>query len=170
MSETLLQIWNNILTSNLFNFVVMLFVLGWIIKKFDIAGLLEKGRKSIEDNIQTSKDVKKESLDKLYKTQEKTKEIDEEVFEILNKADKNATIVGEKLVDDAKRQATEFDKALQKTIDGNIKALNLNLSNKTAEASVQLAKKHIEKELENNKDLHMKFINESIDALNGVKL
>ena len=88
----------------------------------------------------------------------------------MNKADKNATIVGEKLVDDAKRQAIEFDKALQKTIDGNIKALNLNLSNKTAEASIQLAKKHIEKELENNKDLHMKFINESIDALNGVKL
>ena len=170
MSGTLLQIWNNILTSNLFNFVVMLFVLGWIIKKFDIAGLLEKGRKSIEDNIQTSKDVKKESLDKLYETQEKTKEIDEKVFEILNKADKNATIVGEKLVDDAKRQAVEFDKALQKTIDGNIKALNLNLSNKTAEASIKLAKKHIEKELENNKDLHMKFINESIDALNGVKL
>ena len=85
MSGTLLQIWNNILTSNLFNFVVMLFVLGWIIKKFDIAGLLEKGRKSIEDNIQTSKDVKKESLDKLYETQEKTKEIDEKVFEILNK-------------------------------------------------------------------------------------
>ena len=121
MSGTLLQIWNNILTSNLFNFVVMLFVLGWIIKKFDIAGLLEKGRKSIEDNIQTSKDVKKESLDKLYETQEKTKEIDKEVFEILNKADKNATIVGKKLVDDAKRQAVEFDKTLQKTIDGNIK-------------------------------------------------
>lgn len=170
MPDTLLQIWNNILTSNLFNFVVMLFVLGWIIKKFDIAGLLEKGRQNIENNIKASKDAKEKAIDELYKTQEQTKEVDKEIFEILDKSDKNATIVGEKLVNDAKKQATEFNKTLEKTIDSNIKALNLNLSNKTAEASIQIAKKHIEKELENNKDLHMKFINESIDALNGVKL
>lgn len=170
MPDTLLQIWNDILTSNLFNFVVMLFVLGWIIKKFDIAGLLEKGRQNIENNIKASKDAKEQAINELYKTQEQTKEVDKEIFEILDKSDKNATIVGEKLVNDAKKQATEFNKTLEKTIDSNIKALNLNLSNKTAEASIQIAKKHIVKELENNKDLHMKFINESIDALNGVKL
>ena len=35
---------------------------------------------------------------------------------------------------------------------------------------IKLAKKHIETELKDNKDLHIRYINESIDALNGVEL
>ena len=51
MTDTLLEIWNKILTSNLFNFVLMLILLGWIIDKFKLGDVLEAGRKSIEDKI-----------------------------------------------------------------------------------------------------------------------
>jgi len=170
MIESLLSIWSDILTSNLFNFVVMLFVLGWIIKKFDIAGVLEKGRKNIEDRIILSKVTKENAVEDLFKTQSNSQAVEDEVFEILNKADKNALTVGEKLVDDAYKQAESFGKAVEKTVDGNIKALKLNLSNKTADAAVKLARKHIENELQKDKNLHMKFIDESIEALRGVNL
>ena len=169
MLESLLQIWSDILKSNLFNFVVMLFLLGWIIKKFDIAGKLEQGRKNIEDRIILSNLTKNKAIEDLFETQSETKNVDEEVFSILERAEKNAVIVGENLVADAYKQAETFEKSLRKTIDGNIKALKLNLSNKTADAAVNLAKKHIINELQKDKNLHMKFINESIEALNGVE-
>ncbi|MCD8377277.1 MAG: hypothetical protein LUB59_00650 [Candidatus Gastranaerophilales bacterium] len=170
MVNSLTQIWNNILQSNLFNFVVMLFVLGWIIKKFDIADKIEQGRRNIEDKIILSKLSKENALTSLYEVQSETKEVDDEVFNILEKSDKNAIVVGERLIEDAHKQAEEFNKAVQKTIDGNIKALRLKLSDRTAKAALMIAKKHIQSELDKDKSLHIKFINESIEALNGVEL
>ncbi|MCM1265833.1 MAG: ATP synthase F0 subunit B [Candidatus Gastranaerophilales bacterium] len=170
MTETLLHIWSKILLSNLFNFVVMVLLLGWLIKKFDIAGKLEQGRKNIEDRILLSNMTKENAVKELFETQSKTESVDNEVFEILERAEKNAVIVGERLVQEAVKQADEFDKNTKKAVDANVKALKISLTSKTADAAVKLAKKHIEDELHNNKDLHIKYINESIDALNGVEL
>lgn len=170
MSETLLHLWNKILLSNLFNFVVMLLLLSWLIKKFNIADKLEQGRKNIEDRILLSKMTKEKAVEELFETQSKTESVDNEVFNILDKADKNAVIVGERLVNDAKKQADEFDKNTKKAVDAGIKSLKLNLTSKTADAAIKIAKKYIEDELKDNKDLHLKYINESIEALNGVEL
>lgn len=170
MTETLLHIWHKILISNLFNFVVMVCLLSWMIKKFDIAGKLEQGRKAIEDKILHSKQSKEQAINELFETQSKNESVEAEAFEILEKAEKNAVIVGEKLVEDAKKQAAEFGKNIEKTVETNIKSLKTSLTNRTANTAIQLAQKHIEKELKSNKDLHLHFINESIEALNGVEL
>lgn len=170
MTETLLHIWHKILVSNLFNFVVMVCLISWMIKKFDIAGKLEQGRKAIEDKIANSKLAKEQAIEELFETQSKSEAIDAEAFEILEKAEKNAVIVGEKLVEDAKKQVEEFDKNTKKTVETNIKSLKISLTNRTANTAIQLAQKHIKDELKSNKDLHLRFINESIEALNGVEL
>ena len=98
MTDTLLLIWNKILTSNLFNFVLMLVFLGWIIDKMDLAQKLEDGRKSIEDKILNARLNKENAAKVLFETQEKGAEVDKEVFETIEKAEKNAVIVGEKII------------------------------------------------------------------------
>ena len=45
-----------------------------------------------------------------------------------------------------------------------------SLSKQTAKASVELAKEHIKQTLNNNPELHAKFINEGIDELDRIKL
>ena len=170
MIDTLLNIWNKILTSNLFNFVLMLVLLGWIIDKLDLAQKLEDGRKSIEDKILNAKLNKENAAKVLFETQEKGAEVDKEVFETIEKAEKNAVLVGEKIVEDAKKQSAEYSKNLKAAIDSNIEKLKLNLTAKTAQQAIEMAKNHIEKQLDGNKELHIRYINESIDALNGVKL
>jgi F0F1-type ATP synthase membrane subunit b/b' len=168
--EKLAYIWTQILQSNLFNFVLMICLLGWIIKKFDISAKLEEGRKHIEDRIALSKLEKENAIKTLFETQSDSKNVDKKVFDILERADKNATIVGEKLVQDGEKQAGEFSKNLQKTIKTNAEALKLDLTVKTAQTAIELAKNYIEDELKNDKSLHIKFINESIEALSGVEL
>lgn len=170
MIQTLLTIWNKILMSNLFNFVLMLVFLGWIIKKFDIAGALEAGRKSIEDRILLAKLERENAVRELFDTQSEGSKVDKEVFETIENAEKNAVIVGEKLVADAKVQSENFGKATKKAIDTSIERLKNNLTNETAQAALNLAKDHIEKQLKENRDLHIRYINESIEALNGVEL
>ena len=170
MIDTLIEIWNKILTSNLFNFVLMLVFLGWIVEKMDLAQKLEDGRKRIEDRILSAKQSKDDATKALFEAQEKGVEVDREVFETIEKAERNAVIVGEKIVNDAAKQSEEFGKAIQATIESNIEKLKLNLTSKTAQQALEMAKKHVEEQLEENRELHIRYINESIDALNGVNL
>ena len=170
MIDTLLEIWNKILTSNLFNFVLMLVFLGWIIDKTNLGQKLEDGRKSIEDKITNAKMNKENAAKVLFETQEKGAEIDKEVFETIEKAERNAVIVGEKIIADAEKQSAEYGRTLQATIDSNIEKLRLNLTTKTAQQAIEMAKKHVEKQLEDDRELHIKYINESIDALRGINL
>ena len=103
--ETFIKIWNTILTSNLFNFVLMIVLLGWLIEKFDIAGSIEKGRKSIEDKILNSKKEHEIALNELYKSQEKEVEVDKEILDIIDNSAKNAVLVGEQIIKDAQIQS-----------------------------------------------------------------
>lgn len=45
------------------------------------------------------------------------------------------------------------------------KTLSAKMTEKTLNASIELAKKHIISTLENNQDLHNKFIDESIENI-----
>ena len=168
MIQTLLEIWNKILTSNLFNFVLMLVLLGWIIDKLKLADALEKGRKSVENRITSAKQEHKAALETLYETQDKGIDVEKEALEIIDKSAKNAVLVGEKLVEDAQKQAQSFSKTTEKAIKTNTERLKLNLTNETAQASINLAKKHIQNLLEEDRNLHIKYINESIDKLGKI--
>ena len=168
MFESFIKIWTEILQSNLFNFVLMLFVLGWIFKKFDIAGKLEQGRKNTEDKIILSGLTKEKAVKNLYKTQAENESVNNMVFDILDKSEKNADTAGKKLMDDALKITEGLSFTLKKTKENNIKALKQELTQKTAQAALVLAKEHIVNELKKDRNLHIKFINESIEALNGV--
>ena len=53
--DLILHIWNKIVSTNTFNFIVMAVLLYWIFKKVDIMKLLENSRQKVIDSIETSK-------------------------------------------------------------------------------------------------------------------
>lgn len=169
MAETFLHIWSKILESNLFNFVLMLVLLNWILQKTNMSDKLEQGRKSIEDKINNSRIAKENAIKELFELQEKSKEVAKETHEILEKSNANAVMVGKKIIEDAQKQACEFGKNLDKIVESNQKAVQNNLREETAQTAVKVAQDYIEDKLANDRTLHIKFINESIDALNGVE-
>ena len=61
------------------------------------------------------------------------------------------------------------DNNLSVSVGTNIEKLRMNLTDETAQESIRLAKNHIVKQLDDNRDLHIRYINESIDALKGVE-
>lgn len=170
MIENLLIIWNKILTSNLFNFVLMLVFLGWIIDKFNLADILEKNRQKIEDRINLAKSEKESAINTLFETQEYSKEVEREAGEIISKSEHNAVLVGEKLLDDAIKQKELFSSSVEKTISSNIETTRLNLINDIADKVIEKSRTYIENRLKEDRSLHMKYITESIDALREVGL
>ena len=132
--------------------------------------MLEAGRKSIEDKILSAKQEKETALQTLYETQEQGMNVEKEVLDIIDRSAKNAVLVGEKLVEDAQKQSESFSKTTQKAIDTNIEKLRMNLTNETAKTAINKAKTHIENLLKEDRSMHIKYINESIESLNGIDL
>ena len=162
--ENLIEIWKQICESNLFNFVVMVLLLAWLVKKFDLGTKIEAGRKKIESNIAESETAKEENLKKLYEVQEASTKIDEEMLKVFNSAEEKARFVGEKLLEEGKIQAESIKENSKKTIDANVKTVK----NETAQEAMKLAEQHIKSTLESDPNLHQKFIWESIDAIDGI--
>lgn len=166
--ENLIEIWKQICESNLFNFVVMVLLLVWLVKKFDLGAKIEAGRKKIESNIAESETVKEENLKKLYEVQEASTKIDEEMLKVFNSAEEKARFVGEKLLEEGKIQAESIKENSKKTIDTNIKTVKNEIIKETAQEAMKLAEQHIKSTLESDPNLHQKFIWESIDAIDGI--
>ena len=166
--ENLIEIWKQICESNLFNFVVMVLLLAWLVKKFDLGAKIEAGRKKIESNIAESETVKEENLKKLYEVQEASTKIYEEMLKVFSSAEEKARFVGEKLLEEGKIQAESIIENSKKTIDTNIKTVKNEIIKETAQEAMKLAEQHIKSTLESDPNLHQKFIWESIDAIDGI--
>ena len=63
-----------------------------------------------------------------------------------------------------------IEKNIDKVVSIEEKKISNLLTEKTSLASIELAKQHIEKMLEQNPELHNKFIQNSIDELDKVKI
>ena len=77
--DLILHIWNKIVSTNTFNFIVMAVLLYWIFKKVDIMKLLENSRQKVIDSIETSKAEKALAHKKLADANEQVKNLDKEV-------------------------------------------------------------------------------------------
>ena len=166
--ENLIEIWKQICESNLFNFVVMVLLLAWLVKKFDLGAKIEAGRKRIESTIAESETAKEENLKKLYEVQDSSIKIDEEMLKVFNTAEEKARFVGEKLLEEGKSQTEAKKENSKKAIDANIKTVKNEIVKETAEEAMKLAEEHIKSTLEKDPNLHQKFIWESIDAIDGI--
>ena len=166
--ENLLELWKQICESNLFNFVVMLVVLAWLVKKFNLGDKIEQGRHKVEQAISESEKAKEESLSRLYDIQENVTKIDEQMSEVFKKAENNAKIIGNKLIEEGKIQSESIKENSKKTIDANIKTAKTEIVKETAQEAMTLAEQYIKSELEKDPTLHQKYILESIDAIEGL--
>ena len=83
--NTIGQIWNIIVTSNFFNFVVMVLILAWIVTKFDLINVLENIKINIQNTIKKAEEEKaaaekelinaKKSVEKLILQKNKLKKL-----------------------------------------------------------------------------------------------
>ena len=61
-----------------------------------------------------------------------------------------------------------IEKNISRVISAEEKTLSAQMTQKTLDASIELAKQHIKSLLKDNMDLHNKFIDESIDSIDRV--
>lgn len=160
----------NLLHSNLFNFVIMVIVFAVIAKKIKVKESIEQNRVKIEDTVNQSISTKEQSFVELKNAEQDAEGAQKEIENIIDLAKSTLKTIEEKMANDLKKQVVNIENNVQKVVKSEVSKLNTKLVKGVSNASVALAENHMLKMLDENKDLHNKFINDSIDELDKVEI
>jgi len=168
--ENILIIIDYIARTNLFNFIIFISIIAFLVKKVDVSSLLEKKQVEVKNNIIESESAKVDSEEKLKIIKTFLINIQNTINSILLKSQENANLVGEKYLKDSEKTKSIIQENADKTKENNKLILKNELLKKISLASVEVAKDYIKNELNKNSELHDKLIDESIDSIEGVSL
>lgn len=168
--DEIIKIWDIIVKSNTFNFAILLLIFAIIASKLNIGEKLEKLKQEIEKSIETAQLKKEEAAKILSQARFEVENLDEEVSKRITKANENAQTISAEILKEAGEKAKKFENGISRRIEAEEKTVSATLSKQTATAAIELAKLHIKKTLENNRELHKKFINESIEELDRINI
>ena len=154
--------------TNLFNFVIFLSIIIFLVKKAKVSTMLETEKNVVETSIEESNNAKEESETRLSSIEESLSHISDEIELIIKKSEENAQLVGEKILQEAQKTALVVEDNTFKAIENAQSILKNDLIKKASLASVEVAKAHIIGELSRNAELHDKLIDESIEAIKEV--
>lgn len=164
-TTTLSHIWNVIVTSNTFNFLIFLLIFAWIFKKINIKGIIDSLQAEIIKVLEASKKTKEEAQNDLLMAEKAVENLGEELNEIFEDASKSAKVISEKILSEAQKQVESIEKNATKVIDAEEKLLISKLTKSTSKASVEVAKAHIKNVLVETPSLQDKYIDECIEEL-----
>ncbi|MBR2526488.1 ATP synthase F0 subunit B [bacterium] len=162
-----MQIFNIIVQTNTFNFIIFVILFAIIIKFAKVGNLISSMQLKVKQYVDDSEKAKINSETELKKAEEKVNNVGEEIKEIMDNADLNAVRIERKILADANIQSESILFNADKLNDANGKRIISDLSQEAALTSVELAKKHIIKVLDKKPQYHAKFIEDCIKELDG---
>ena len=170
MQENLLNIWNIIVESNTFNFIFFVIIIAYVLlKKLDIRSIIAKLQSGIVDTINKSKEEKEKAVSELDKAKKTEKSVPKELEKILSDAQKNADNISKNILEDGKLQVLKIEQNTKKLIEADQRAVMSELIKATSQEAIKLAETKLTEALKQDRALHDKFIENSINELDGLK-
>lgn len=165
-----MEFWNVIVQSNTFNFLIFIGLFALLFKKINFGAMMDSLQAKVMVLIEDAKRAKDDSINELKKTQEVSSKVPMEVENILDNAEVTADRLGKRILEDAEKQVNSIYKNTDGVVESEGQKIISTLSKKTALASLELAKAHIVKTLQVKPQYHAKFIEDSINELNGFNI
>lgn len=160
----------NILHSNIINFLIMLVMIGVIIKRLDVKGMLDsRHKKTVETINKSSEDVKK-ALAKYEKAKEELDNTHYETEKIVSDAKNLLNHLEQSAHDELNEIKNHYDKNMEKEVERAKQNAYNDISSSIAKASSALSYENIKQTLKHNPQLHQKYIDECIDSIDGLSI
>lgn len=169
MSE-LANFWNLILESNTFNFIILLILIIAVMQKLNVKAAVEKLKNDIIEAIENSKRAKENAYNNYTDAKSKIEHIEDEISEKLTLASQQADNVAASITDNIERKIKQIETNVVKVIEAEEKTLVTSLTDKTSKESVELARNYVKSRLAQEPELHKRYIEESINELDKVKI
>lgn len=165
-----MDIINLIVESNTLNFIIVLSVLIFIFVKLNVGKKLDNVRTEIKGYVNAAENEKQQAEEALNEIKNKISHLPEEVSKIERSA-KNSVASLERSMDKTiKEQMIDIDNNSNRIMNLETKKFKSKLTSKLSELSVNLAKDNAIKQLNNNRELHDKYIYEAIAQIDGANL
>ena len=159
-----------VLNTNLFNFLILLAFFVFCAIRFDLSGKISDMQDKIASVIYDVKQNLFNSEKALNNAREAIKTLAQDIDKINAHAHKNAQIIADKILEDANIQANNIALNADKVISAEEKKVLDELIKEVSISSVAKSKENIVNMLQNNVEMHERYINESIDKLDGLTL
>ena len=164
------EIWQLIIQSNTLNFLIVLAVVLFIASKLDIKTKLEKLRSEIQIFVDESSKEKENSLKTLNEVNEKIKHLPEEIADIKKTAENNVRGIEQRINSEIQEKMTDIENNAKRILGLETKKFKSKLSGILSQASIDLARKNAEEQLQNNRELHNKYISDAINEIDRINL
>ena len=164
------EIWDIIVRSNTFNFVLLVAIFWFLFKKINVSNFIGKLQQDIINAIENVKKSKELAGEKLSKAKDSVKNLESDIKAQIDLADNTAKTISDNILEDTEKRIEIIHSSVDKTIATEEKSLSAKLTEKAAAAAVAIAKNHIINTLKNRPDLHDKYIGESIQELDRIQL
>ncbi len=160
-----MSLWDMILETNTFNFIILLVILAVLYHVLHISQMLESIKNNIISSIENAKFEQADAINKLKDAKNSYSKLDDELRTRLDDAEKKSSAIKKQILQDADSRVNAIEQNVINVIASEEKSVSNRITEKTLKASVELAKKIIVDKLEKTPELHNKFIDESIGEL-----
>ncbi len=147
------------------NFVILVVLLAYAMKKADIKGYFRKRTDLIEQSLKEAKDAKELAQKALVEVEERLKSIDKEVEAIIA----SAHISGEKekgrLIEEGDKLKEKILEQARTNIDFEVKQAKEKIKKEAVDIAMELAEKKLRDKL--TKEEQLKLLEESVQKIEG---
>ncbi len=162
-----MTLFEQILNTNLINFIIVVSTLVWIFKKAHLGDLIQKMADDIKESVEKSSKNAQSAISEYKQTKKSTKDTPRLQEEIISNAKLNAQNLKEKFEQNTKLQEQEIKSGLEKIYQSQQEKYKKMTVNEIYQACIQLAQDETLERL--NDETHRKLINSSIDELDKIE-
>lgn len=155
----------NILHSNLINFLIMVGCFALLIWKLNVGQKIEDMRASIQNKVEESDAIREEAKRDYQNIADSLANVDSEISEILKKAEITAKSFEEKARLDLDKSVALIKQNAEKQVLTEQNHVQTDLMKNVATSSIEIAQRQIKNALEKDTSLHRKYIEECINSI-----
>lgn len=163
-----------ILFSNVINFAIIVAIFVFVFTKTNagkqIFSVINDIPNKIADYVNSSVSEKENSIKTLETVEEQIKHLPEEIQDINQSADNNIKNLERKFQNEIEQKKKDIEINGKRILNLETKKFQQKLTGILSEVSVKLAKENAQKQLNENKYLHKKYIDKAIDGIDEINL
>ena len=164
------DIFHLIIHSNLINFLIVLGIIIVLLVKLNLNGKIEVLRDEIKTYVDASVQEKEVAEQKLSSIKQKIEELPSQIKDIEIKTENSVKSIGEKIKADILEQKQDISNNAERIFNLEMKKFKQKLTSALSEKSIEIARENAVKQLNENNELHNKYIDSAIDELDGISL
>lgn len=159
-----------LIQSNSLNFIVVLLVVIFILKKMNIKQKFEDIKNQITNYVNESEKEKEISEKGLLEIKNKVEKLPAEIDLIERSVQRSINNFEKKSEKEIQEKCKDIDNTAKRLLNLETKKFKSKLTGILSETSVNLAEDNAINQLKNNRELHDKYIYEAINELDGINL